>query len=129
MEEMFHGGTLVLKTSQCQRSWHKRVRLLSLPPSCKRRREGMAPVRKTGALWSQWVRSPPLAPTWSHDLVAMMSACRAECESSILSGTATLAIDLLTRSMGISNLDMKHLTTTRNFAIAIAVEPRQGMPM
>ena len=33
MEEVFHGGTLVLKTSQCQRSWHKRVRLLSLPPS------------------------------------------------------------------------------------------------
>jgi hypothetical protein len=31
--------------------------------------------------------------------------------------------------MGISNLGMKHLTTTRNFAIAIAVEPRQGVPM
>ena len=88
LEEVFHGGTLVLKTSQCQRSWHKRVRLLSLPPCCKRRREGMAPVRKTGALRSQWVRSPPLAPSWSHDLVAMMSACLAECESSILSGTA-----------------------------------------
>lgn len=29
---------------------------------CKRRRKGMAPVRKTGALRSQWVRSPPLAP-------------------------------------------------------------------
>jgi hypothetical protein len=93
LEEVSHGGTLVLKTSQCQRSWHKRVRLLSLPPFCKRRREGMAPVRKTEALRSQWVRSPPLAPVGSHDLVAMMSACRAERESSILSGTAILVID------------------------------------
>ena len=32
LEEVLHGGALVLKTSQCQRSWHKRVRLLSLPP-------------------------------------------------------------------------------------------------
>ena len=93
LEEVSHGGTLVLKTSQCQRSWHKRVRLLSLPPFCKRRREGMAPVRKTEALRSQWVRSPPLAPVGSHDLVAMMSACHAERESSILSGTPILVID------------------------------------
>ena len=28
LDEVSHGGTLVLKTSQCQRSWHKRVRLL-----------------------------------------------------------------------------------------------------
>ena len=72
------------------------VRLLPLPPDCKRRREGMAPVRKTGARKSQWVRSPPLAPDFfdrSHDPVVRMSACRAECESSILSGTA---ISLLT---------------------------------
>ena len=54
-----------LKTSQCRRSRHKRVRLLSLPPFCKRRREGMAAVRKTDAPRSQWVRSPPLAPNWS----------------------------------------------------------------
>lgn len=72
---------------------------------------------------------PTAYTNWSHDLVAMMSACRAERESSILSGTATLAVDLLTRSMGISKFDMKHLTTIRNFAIAIAVEPRQGIPM
>jgi hypothetical protein len=33
--------------------------------------------------------------------------------------------------MRISNLDMKHLTTTRNFpqAIVIAAEPRQGSHM
>jgi hypothetical protein len=31
-EEVFHGGTLILKISQCRRSRHKRVRLLSLPP-------------------------------------------------------------------------------------------------
>jgi hypothetical protein len=105
----------------------------SIPVSsaiCKRRREGMAPVRKTGLFGASGFDPHRLHQlAWSHDLVAMMSACRAECESSILSWTATLAIDLLTQLMGISKFDMKHLTTTRNFAIWIAVEPRQGIPM
>ena len=87
---MFHGGTLVLRTSQCQRSWHKRVRLLSLPPSAS------AAVK----VWHRSVKpglsgasgfDPHRLHQWSHDLVAMMSACRAECESSILSGTVTIS--------------------------------------
>ena len=132
---MLHGGALVLKTSQCQRSWHKRVRLLSLPPCCKRRREGMAPVRKTEALRSQWVRFPSLAPVGSHDLVAMMSACLAECASSILAGTAIFFIDtailLLTKYLQSETIqfNMKHLATIRNFTQGTAVEPRWGNRM
>jgi hypothetical protein len=74
---------------------------------------------------------PTACTSWSHDLVAMMSACLAECESSILSGTATFVVDTMLELWHYHNLDMKHLTTTRNFAqaIAIAVEPRQGSPM
>ncbi len=67
LEEVLHGGALVLRLVRS-----KPVRAGDPGTSgfdsclflhvCKRRREGMAPVRKTGSLRSKWVRSPPLAP-------------------------------------------------------------------
>jgi len=51
------------------------------------------PVCKTGVLKAYCEFEPRHLHHRSHDLVAMMSACLAERESSILSGTAILVID------------------------------------